>query len=302
MAAPAPVDHARCGTPDDRTRSTGMTLVYRRCPPATFCYRYCPHVLSAPGPACVLADRAADMCILRMYGGAVWLPRLQGVGRVLSSAKISTGSWRYYTAGVACRASDYYLGVGEAPGRWHGRGLEQLGLSRGLGGRRSGSSRRCSPAACTRAPADRLGRAWRSDGVTGFDLTFSAPKSVSALWALGDSTTAAEGMAAHRAAVRAGLAYLDNARRAVASRDRRGRADRLSGLGGGGVRPSQQPGRGPAAAHPRAGAEQGPMRRRSVAHAGCHRVVPPQEERRNDLPSRIAQRNAATPWCAVSGP
>jgi conjugative relaxase-like TrwC/TraI family protein len=45
--------------------------------------------------------------------------------------------------------------------------------------------------------------------VTGFDLTFSAPKSVSALWALGDSATAAEAMAAHRAAVRAGLAYLD---------------------------------------------------------------------------------------------
>jgi hypothetical protein len=33
----------------------------------------------------------------------------------------------------------------------------------------------------------RLGRARRADGVTGFDLTFSAPKSVSALWALGDS-------------------------------------------------------------------------------------------------------------------
>jgi len=45
--------------------------------------------------------------------------------------------------------------------------------------------------------------------VTGFDLTFSAPKSVSALWALGDSTMAAEAVAAHRAAVRAGLAYLD---------------------------------------------------------------------------------------------
>ena len=38
---------------------------------------------------------------------------------------------------------------------------------------------------------DQLGRAWRTDGVTGFDLTFSAPKSVSALWALGDSSTVA---------------------------------------------------------------------------------------------------------------
>ena len=32
-----------------------------------------------------------------------------------------------------------------------------------------------------------LGRAWRADGVTGFDLTFSSPKSVSALWALGSA-------------------------------------------------------------------------------------------------------------------
>jgi conjugative relaxase-like TrwC/TraI family protein len=38
--------------------------------------------------------------------------------------------------------------------------------------------------------------------VTGFDLTFSAPKSVSALWALGDASRAAQAMAAYRAAVR----------------------------------------------------------------------------------------------------
>ena len=49
----------------------------------------------------------------------------------MSSAKIGTSSWRYYTAGVACQASEYYLGVGEAPARWHGRGLEELGLSPG---------------------------------------------------------------------------------------------------------------------------------------------------------------------------
>ena len=46
-------------------------------------------------------------------------------------------------------------------------------------------------------------------GVAGYDLTFSAPKSVSALWALGSDDVATAAMAAHRAAVRAGLAYLD---------------------------------------------------------------------------------------------
>ena len=127
---------------------------------------------------------------------------------MLSSAKIGTSSWRYYTAGVACQASEYYAGVGEAPGRWHGRGLTQLGLEPG-----AVVSERELEALFARGlhPVEgtRLGRAWRTDGVTGFDLTFSAPKSVSALWALGDRLSAAEVMAAHRAAVRASLHYLD---------------------------------------------------------------------------------------------
>jgi conjugative relaxase-like TrwC/TraI family protein len=136
---------------------------------------------------------------------------------VLSSAKIGTSSWRYYTQEVACRATEYYLGIGEAPGRWHGRGLEQLGLQ--AGGRvmerqlESLFARGLHP-----DTGEGLGRAWRADGVTGYDLTFSAPKSVSALWALGSEDIAAAAMAAHREAVRAGLAYLD----AHASLSRRG--------------------------------------------------------------------------------
>jgi conjugative relaxase-like TrwC/TraI family protein len=128
----------------------------------------------------------------------------EGVRAVLSSAKIGTSSWRYYTDGVACRASEYYAGVGEAPGRWHGRGLEQLDLVAGgfVSERELEAlfARGLHPAAGTR-----LGRAWRTDGVTGFDLTFSAPKSVSSLWALGDSATAAEATAARRGPGRAGL-------------------------------------------------------------------------------------------------
>lgn len=50
---------------------------------------------------------------------------------------------------------------------------------------------------------------WRSDGVTGYDLTFSALKSVSALWALGSDDIAAAALAAHQAAGTAGLAYLE---------------------------------------------------------------------------------------------
>jgi conjugative relaxase-like TrwC/TraI family protein len=127
---------------------------------------------------------------------------------VLSSAKIGTASWRYYTGAVACRATDYYLGVGEAPGRWHGRGLEALGLESG-----ELVSEAQLEALFARAlhpdTGERLGRAWRSDGVTGFDLTFSAPKSVSAVWALGNPDVAAAATGAHRAAVQAALSYLD---------------------------------------------------------------------------------------------
>ena len=127
---------------------------------------------------------------------------------MLSWAKIGTASWRYYTDSVACRATEYYLGVGEAPGRWHGRGLAELGLQAG-----AVVTEQQLEALFARGlhpgTGDRLGRAWRTDGVTGYDLTFSAPKSVSALWALGNDDVAAAAMAAHRAAVRAGLAYLD---------------------------------------------------------------------------------------------
>ncbi len=117
---------------------------------------------------------------------------------------------------VACQATDYYLGHGEAPGRWHGRGLAAVGLEPGLVVSEQ-QARRCSPAPCTRAPGSASG-VWRKDGVTGFDLTFSAPKTCSALWAMGSGEVAAAVKASHQAAVQAGLAYLDT----YASRSRRG--------------------------------------------------------------------------------
>jgi conjugative relaxase-like TrwC/TraI family protein len=127
---------------------------------------------------------------------------------LLSSAKIGTSSWRYYTNSVACAATEYYLGAGEAPGRWHGRGLEAHGLEPG-----AMVSEAQLEALFARAlhpsSGQRLGRAWRADGVTGFDLTFSAPKSVSALWALGNPDVAAAAAGAHQAAVQAALSYLD---------------------------------------------------------------------------------------------
>jgi len=127
---------------------------------------------------------------------------------VLSSAKIGRTSWRYYQASVAVGACEYYLGAGEQPGVWVGRGLAALGLEPG-----SEVSEQQLEAVFARGlhpvTGQALGRAWRADAVTGYDLTFSAPKSVSVLWALGGATAQTHVAQAHRAAVLAALAYLD---------------------------------------------------------------------------------------------
>jgi conjugative relaxase-like TrwC/TraI family protein len=127
---------------------------------------------------------------------------------MLSTAKIGTGSWRYYSNQVQHGACEYFLGVGEAPGRWSGRGLEALGLEPG-----ARVSERELEALFGRAlhptTGAQLGRAWRVDGVTGYDLCFSAPKSVSVLWALGEPGVTGAVIAAHRGAVTAALEYVD---------------------------------------------------------------------------------------------
>jgi conjugative relaxase-like TrwC/TraI family protein len=135
---------------------------------------------------------------------------------VLSSSKIGTASWRYYQQTVSAGACEYYLAPadtpgeapGEAPGVWVGRGLAEFGLEAGAQVTEAQLEaifgRALHPGTGTR-----LGRGWRADGVTGFDLTFSAPKSVSVVWALGGVTAATQVDAAHRAAVTAALAYLD---------------------------------------------------------------------------------------------
>jgi conjugative relaxase-like TrwC/TraI family protein len=128
---------------------------------------------------------------------------------VLSSAKIGTSSWRYYQREVATDPSEYFLARGEAPGRWWGRGLAELGLTRD-----AVVQEQQLEALLARGlhpeTGKRLGRAWRTDGVTGFDLCFSAPKSVTGLWAISGTTIGTEIAEAHRAAVRAALGFLDN--------------------------------------------------------------------------------------------
>jgi conjugative relaxase-like TrwC/TraI family protein len=97
------------------------------------------------------------------------------------------------------RVEDYYLSTDERPGVWWGHAAAELGLA--------GESRREDFRAVMagRDPRSRepLGRRLRSDGVRGFDLTFSAPKSVSVLSAVCGGEIERAIVQGHDAAVRA---------------------------------------------------------------------------------------------------
>jgi conjugative relaxase-like TrwC/TraI family protein len=124
-----------------------------------------------------------------------------------SIGKLGAGQERYYTEKVAEGAEDYYSGEGEAEGYWAGSAAAELGLAG-----------KVDPEALTwmltgRSPAsgEPLGLRYVAGRgpVPGFDLTFSAPKSVSLTWALGGEGAGAEVAAAHRASVAAGLDYME---------------------------------------------------------------------------------------------
>jgi conjugative relaxase-like TrwC/TraI family protein len=169
----------------------------------------------------VVATLGGKVVVLQQYSGWCCL--------VLSSAKIGRSSWRYYQRTVAGGACEYYTEHGDRPGRWHGQGLGALGLTPG-GVVAERELEAMFGRALSPTTGRALGQAWRVDAVTGYDLTFSAPKSVSALWALGDPTTVEAVATAHTAAVHAALGYLD----AHASVSRRGK-DGVDQIGSAGL-------------------------------------------------------------------
>lgn len=98
----------------------------------------------------------------------------------------------------------YYLDAGEPAGVWLGAQANALGLRGEIGpdmflGLINGVG----------ASGEQFGRAYNDKSVRGYDITFSAPKSVSTLWALGDEHVVSESLAAHDAAVRAVLDFVE---------------------------------------------------------------------------------------------
>jgi len=137
---------------------------------------------------------------------------------MLSIGKIGNSRQQqlYYEQQVAGGAEDYYAGKGEAPGRWSGRGAGLLGLGGEL------DAKQLASMFDARHPVTGERLAVRGERATtaGIDMTFSAPKSVSVLFAVGDDELAAALVDAHEEAVAAAVEYMEE----QACRVRRGSA------------------------------------------------------------------------------
>ena len=129
-------------------------------------------------------------------------------------------------AGPAAGLQAYYAAEGTPPGRFLGAGLAGLNNGQGVAPGTevteealwrmlgmlqdpvTGEQLGQAPPAKRGAFVDHLGRVRRPpQPVAGFDLTFSAPKSVSVAWALADDVTRARIYGAHRRALEAVIAY-----------------------------------------------------------------------------------------------
>ncbi len=145
---------------------------------------------------------------------------------MLSIGKLGQGQADYYLQAVGQGIEDYYTGAGEAPGRWLGSAAADVGIS----GEVEADALHAALNGNNPTTGDQLARPSKSHvRVPGFDLTFSAPKSVSVLFGLGDPAVSREVREAHEAAVEAALGYMER-HAAVA---RRGRGGTQSVLGNG---------------------------------------------------------------------
>jgi conjugative relaxase-like TrwC/TraI family protein len=105
------------------------------------------------------------------------------------------------------QADDYYTGGNEPPGRWAGDGAERLSLQ--------GPVTRTEFEAALQGRDPKTGEQLAKEGgrsrehSAGWDMTFSAPKSVSVLWALSDQTDRQQIADAHRSAVMAATSHLE---------------------------------------------------------------------------------------------
>ncbi len=135
---------------------------------------------------------------------------------MLTIGKLGAGQERYYVEKVADGAEDYYSGEGEAPGRWTGDAAAELGLGGDVGTDDLRAMLAGKHPSTGEPLIQSLGVNRGQGPVPDFDLTFSAPKSVSLLWALHDHRTRVIVSEAHERSVDAAPGYMQ---RGPAGRD-----------------------------------------------------------------------------------
>jgi conjugative relaxase-like TrwC/TraI family protein len=133
---------------------------------------------------------------------------------MLSIARVGRGRQAYYLATVPT-GSGHDSGLVEPDGEWLGAANVLLDLSGAVDAARLGALLSGSHP----ATGERLSPTHQRVRVAGFDCTFSTPKSVSLLHALGPDEAAKEVRASHDAAVEASLAYLERAAAFARARD-----------------------------------------------------------------------------------
>jgi conjugative relaxase-like TrwC/TraI family protein len=111
---------------------------------------------------------------------------------------------RYLREAVAQQQLEYYTARGESPGRWAGPGAEVLGLR----GEVTDTDFAAVLAGTHPRTGEDLGKHWRRQTVVAFDVTVSAPKDVSILYALGDERTRSTILRIHGEGVHAAAGYL----------------------------------------------------------------------------------------------
>lgn len=111
----------------------------------------------------------------------------------------------YYERAEFAR-DDYYSERGQVRGSWEGRGADSLGLA---GAPEDGALGELLDGRDPASGDELAGAGRRRGGNVAFDLTFTAPKSVSVLAAVGDEGIRRAILAAQAAGARAGLDYLE---------------------------------------------------------------------------------------------
>jgi conjugative relaxase-like TrwC/TraI family protein len=132
--------------------------------------------------------------------------------------KIGKANANYWIEAVAQGGEDYYTKPGEAPGQWMGDLAADLGLAGEvdraeytalLAGKHPKTGQVLVKRPEARTFTDASGKTRRLEPILGYDIRFSAPKSVSLLWAIGSEDVQAVVLRAHDHAIGEALGYLE---------------------------------------------------------------------------------------------